>query len=133
MTRAGRRALASLGLLLLLADGAAAQPPAGHGGLPSGEGTSVGRVVQEADGRAAPGQDVVLYTVGADGAPGLSSAVTDADGTFRFEGLAADPAIVYLVGSRSGAVPFGSRVTFAEGQRQLDVELRIAPLSGDSR
>jgi hypothetical protein len=124
MMRASRQALLASALLLVAATAAAQIPP--------GDGTVRGRVVDDASGRGAAGVDVVLYTAAADGTAGLTSGVTDAEGRFAFEGVESDPGRVYLVGTRSGDVPLGQRVSFAPGAKEATVELRLLEQSAET-
>lgn len=124
MRRALRQALVASALLL------AATPAAAQ--LPPGDGVIRGRVVRDAGSGGAVGVDVVLYTADGDGTGGIASTVTDGDGRFAFAGISSEPTRVYLVGARAGEVPIGERVSFTEGAKELDVELRLAETSSDT-
>jgi hypothetical protein len=124
MMRALRQALLASALLLAAAAAAAQIPP--------GDGTVRGRVVDDASAEGAAGVDVVLYTAAADGTAGIASSVTDTEGRFAFEGVSSDPGRVYLVGTRSGEVPLGQRVSFAPGAQEATVELRLLQHSAET-
>jgi hypothetical protein len=124
-----------IALLALLAPPAAAQPAPGAGlppggapgisDVPTGEGTIVGRVTGDAGPGGTAGLDVVLYAVPAEGEPGLRRGVADAQGVVRFEGVSTDPRITYLLGTRAGDVPFGTRAAFGPGETRLEVALDV--------
>src|SRR5262249_170004 len=58
----------------------------------------------------------------------------DAKGAFRFEGVSPDPGMVYLVGTRIGGVPFGSRARFVGGQHELTLDIAVSePIRDASR
>jgi hypothetical protein len=81
---------------------------------------------------AAAGVDVVLYALPAQGMPGLRRATSDAQGGFAFENVSNDPATAYLVGARFADVPYaGERLSFAPGETERTVEVRIADVSPD--
>ena len=44
-----------------------------------------------------------------------------------------DPHSVYLVGVRVSGVPYGERVLFAAGERELEIELRVTPPDSETR
>lgn len=136
--------VALLAALLLLVGPAAAQPVAGdaHEGLgpesqvgdvPSGSGVIAGRVVHAGGGDRAVGLDLALYALQPDGSPGLREGATGPGGEFRFEGVSADPSVVYLIGARFAGIPFGRRVVFPEGQATVTLEIPVSdPVSDPS-
>ena len=75
---------------------------------------------------------IVLYALAADGSPSLRSGETDEHGRFTFERISNASAAVYLVGARYREVPFGRRVTFGVGQRELDIELEVSEPTPDT-
>ncbi len=99
--------------------------------VPSGAGVIHGRLLHD-DPQAAAGQPVLLYSLSPSGAPGLRSGRSDAQGEFRFEDISNDPGMVYVVGARSGEVPFGTRVVFEAGESEARVEVRMARPSADT-
>jgi hypothetical protein len=99
--------------------------------VPEGPGTLTGRIVHTSRPEAAAGLPVVLYALPPDGTPGLRGGVSDAHGEFRFEGVSTDPATPYLVGVSFAEVPFGVRVSFAEGRSEREVVLEISDPSDD--
>jgi hypothetical protein len=117
-----------LALLLIGANQAAAQhtgaantappPPAGNGALTV-------RVLHEAEPSEAAGIAIALYALSADGTPGFANGETNAEGVFTFDGISTDPGIVYLVGARFKEIPFGERVTFAEGESEARVDIEV--------
>lgn len=94
-------------------------PPPGPGEL------TVQIVLGDTDGSAS-GLPVALYALGPDGSPGLANGETDASGRAVFAGISNDPAIIYLVGARYAEIPFGERVTFAEGTTDARIEINVA-------
>jgi hypothetical protein len=99
--------------------------------VPSGAGVIRGRLLHDAP-QAAAGQTVLLYSLSPSGAPGLRTGRSDAQGEFRFEGISNDPGMVYVVGARSGEVPFGTRVVFEAGESEARVEVRLARPTADT-
>jgi hypothetical protein len=124
--RARSTALAC-GIALASALGSAAQTP----DVAAGTGLIRGRVVQEDGSALAAPVPVLLYALSESGEPGLREAQTNAAGEFSFAGVANDPGTIYLVGTKLGEVPFGTRATFAQGQSELVVELRVARMRND--
>ena len=118
--------------LVLVACGAAAQGLPEVGDLPSGEGRLSG-LVRTPAGAPAPSVDVSLIAFQTDGRQGLRRARTDADGRFGFDGIAADPAIVYFVVAQTEGVHHSQRTSFVEGRDTHEIELRIAPTSANTR
>ena len=135
------------GLCLLLAGDVTAQQPVGDVAtqqpvgdvaaqqpvdVPSGPATLRGRLVHATRPETVRGVRVLLYSLSADGEPGLRLAVTDAEGGFVFEEISNDPSTVYLVGTRVEEVPFGSRVSFAEGELSQSVEILVREHTSDA-
>ena len=117
--------------IALLAPGVAhaQEPPAD---VPPGPATLRGQLVNPDTPDAVGGKIVVLYSLSIDGEPGLRKATTDEWGEFSFEGISNDPSIVYLVGARSGEVPFGARVVFAAGELEKDVSVSLSGTTTDT-
>jgi hypothetical protein len=117
-----------LGVILIVASQAGAQhtgtantappPPAGNGALTV-------RVLHEADPSEAVGIAIALYALSSDGTPGFANGETDSEGVFTFSGISTDPGIVYLVGARFKEIPFGERVTFAQGETEARVDIEV--------
>ncbi len=121
-----RRLAHGLAVATALAAGAAAAQPS----QPEGEGTIRGRIVREAG--PAAGLPVVLYGMSEAGEPGVTRGVSDDRGRFVFAGVSNNPNTVYLVGVRAHEIPFSTRASFAAGQEELEVELRIAAVGTDT-
>jgi hypothetical protein len=133
--------LCALALALATAAGAREPLPQGHppvastGGIqdvPGGPGVIRGRIVHATDPAAAADLPVVLYSLGAAGAPGLRRAVADGQGDFEFGNLSTAPGTVYLLGTRSREVAFSKRLQFAEGETEQRVELQVSDPSPDA-
>lgn len=101
--------------------GNAPPPPAGPGTLVVQLVAGAGAAADSLGGRA-----VALYALSPDGTPGLANAETDASGRATFAGISPDPSIVYLIGARYDEIPFGERVTFADGEETARVEIRVS-------
>jgi hypothetical protein len=139
-----RRAAAALvlGSLLLAAPAAGVQPGAAPlpsesdlaatPDVPAGSGRIRGRIVHPSDPGGASGLTVVLYSLTPSGDPGLRTSVSDAHGGFVFDGIAPDPAIVYLVGTRSQEIPYGVRVAFEPGSEERVIEIPISDPTPDA-
>jgi hypothetical protein len=132
------RAAAGL-ILLLLAASAAAQeghPAPGGGGpdVPAGDAAVIGRLSHAPGPNAVAETDVLLYAMSPDGSGGLRRGRTNEKGEFRFDGVSNAPDLVYLVGTRRGEVPFGTRFQFRAGEREHHVQLAVSdPVSDASR
>ena len=103
--------------------------------LPGGDGVVAGQLEHPEGSRAAAGANVVLYGLASDGAPGVRDTLADAEGRFRFEAVSTAEGAVYLIGARHKGVPFfGPRVSFAAGQKRLDVRVAVSdPVEDASR
>jgi hypothetical protein len=115
--------------LLLHTGSALAQPEEARSAgpdVPAGPAAVSGRIVHETRPAAAAEVEVILYALSEDGGAGLRVGVTDAEGRFRFENVSNAPGVVYLLGARSGEIPFGSRFTFGAGEREHRVELVLS-------
>jgi hypothetical protein len=116
----------------LLCAAAVAQPSApAPGDLPAGDGSLSGRVAH-VNGTPAANVAVSLIAFQPSGNQGLRRTHSDEDGSFRFEAVAADPAIVYFVVAETEGVHHSQRSAFAPGEQSLHVELQIAPLSANT-
>lgn len=118
----------ALALLVAAAAAAAQETP----DVPRGPATLRGRLVHESRPEAAVGVPVVLYALSPHGEAGLRRSESDAEGRFVFEGIANDPGMVYLVGARLGAIPFGARTAFAAGELSREVEIALSDPSTDT-
>jgi hypothetical protein len=127
------RGALALALLLLLAGARApARAQTGTGRPPPGSAALRGQLVRESGAGPLAGLPVVLYAAPKQGEPGIARTQSDAEGRFVFEGISNDPEVVYLVGVRVDELPYGTRVTFAAGESQREVELRIAAPTADA-
>jgi len=106
-------------------------PGSGINDVPSGQASILGRIVHPEGGARAEGSTVVLYSLGADGSPGVRTTTTDARGQFFFENISGAPEITYLVGASYGSVPYGQRVRFEAGQQEMVIEIEVDEPSGD--
>ena len=113
---------AALAMLALAAAHAQEKEPPD---VPPGDATLRGKLVAQGGASVADAL-VILYSLKPDGDPGLRSTRSDAQGAFAFENISGDPAIVYLVGTRVGGVPYGVRATFAPGAKEKTVEVSVA-------
>lgn len=100
------------------AENSAPPPPAGNGSLTV-------RVIHLDDPTQAAGLSIALYALSSDGSPGFAGGETNAEGVYTFTGISTDPGIVYLVGARFQEIPFGERLTFAEGETEARVEIEV--------
>lgn len=126
--------LASLWLALSLLFGpvpAFAQAPSTPD-VPGGAGQVEGRIEPADDPAAVANAEVILYSLSADGEPGLRRGKSDAAGGFRFENLDPDPGVVYLVGTRVSGVPFGARFSFANGETRASVRISVSAPTADA-
>ena len=127
------RGPARLALLITWLAAAAVSAQTPHADVQAGPGTIEGQLVHPSRPEAVGDVVVVLYAISADGSPGVRSTTSDAEGRFRFEGIASDPHTVYLVGARASDIPFGSRVSFAPGETVAKVEIELAETTDDTR
>jgi hypothetical protein len=98
---------------------------------PAGDATVRVRLLHASGPERVAGAEVILYSLSAEGEPGLRRERADADGHATFAGLSNDPAVVYLVGTRLAGVPFGTRFAFAQDERERQVEIAVADPSDD--
>lgn len=107
--------------------------PAGEiSDVPPGPATIRGRVVAPGGDTGAADVEVVLYALSQGRPPGLRRTQTDSQGRFAFERIANDSETSYLLGARRDEVPFpGERVSFASGELEREVEIRMADLTAD--
>jgi hypothetical protein len=117
---------------LLLAAAATAQLDVQVSDVAPGPGTIRGRVVHAGSPEGVGSLDVVLYALQASGHPGVRRVQSDEMGAFVFEGVSTDPETVYMVGVRSGDLPYGVRATFSEGQQEIDVVLEVTEHDTDT-
>jgi hypothetical protein len=103
--------------------------------VPAGPATIRGRIVHEqGPGHSLEGVRVFLYALTRTGVPGVRDGVSDSDGRFAFEGVSNDPSTPYLVGAEYEGVAYsGSRVIFAPGELEHEVEIRVAEVMGETR
>lgn len=80
------------------------------------------------------GSTVILYSLAADGSPGVRTTAADGNGGFAFEALSGAAGITYLVGASYQSIPYGKRVVFEPGQTELTLILEVDdPVSDRSR
>ncbi len=115
-------------VVMCAAFASAAQTP----DVPSGNGLLRGRVLRESGAPLSEAVPVLLYALSESGEPGLREAQSSASGEFSFAGVSTDPGTIYLVGTKLGEVPYGTRASFVAGQTQLEVELRVAETRADA-
>jgi len=103
--------------------------------VPAGPGTIRGRVVHQEDPqRSLDGVSVSLYALTHTGLAGVRRGASDAEGRFRFEGVANDPTTSYLVGAEYQGVSYSrTRVVFPPGALEQEVEIRVAEVTGESQ
>jgi hypothetical protein len=118
---------ATLAALIAVAAGAQEEPP----DVPAGDGVIRGRLMAS-DAVPVGEALVILYSLTPEGEPGLRRGQSDAQGIFAFEGISTDPRLVYLVGTRVGGVPFGTRAAFRADQKELRVEIPVSLPSEDA-
>jgi hypothetical protein len=124
--------LVSLGTAFVVAFGpatiAVAQHPGAANSAPppaAGDGSLTVHVLHSDDPSQAGGLALALYALSPDGSPGFASGETNVEGLYTFSGISTDPGIVYLVGARFEEIPFGERVTFAEGETEARVDINV--------
>jgi hypothetical protein len=117
---------AALAALFAASAGAQPLPDDAPPDVPSGPAAIRGQLQHPTRPEAAADVRVVLYALTADGEAGVRQAFSDASGAFAFEGISNDPHTVYLVGARTGEVPYGTRVAFEAGELVQQVELVLS-------
>jgi hypothetical protein len=122
---------AALLAALALAPARAQELPANVPDVPAGDATIRGRLVHADRGQVGDAL-VLLYSLTAAGEPGLRRTRTDAKGAFAFEGVSGDASLVYIVGTRIGGVPFGTRASFAPGEKEARLEIRVTDPTQDT-
>ncbi len=123
------RRLRVAALLAVLAAGTAGgQPAFDVGEIPEGTGTLHGRLLRS-DGTHGADLEVSLVAFQPSGTQGMGETRSGPDGSFRFEGIATDPQIAYFVVATGGGVRHSERVSFAEGENAVAVELQITETS----
>ena len=106
-------------------------PQSSVGAPAPGPGSIRVRILPAEIGDPVSGLPVVLYSLQADGQPGLISAETDASGEFVFTGISNSPDVTYLIGTRSQEIPFGQRIAFNSGEEKTAVEIQLQPIGRD--
>jgi len=103
--------------------------------IPAGPGTIRGRVVHQEDPeRSVGGVTLSLYALTRTGLAGVRLGASDAEGRFRFEGVANDPTTSYLVGAEYQGVPYSrTRVVFPPGALEREVEIRVAEVTREAQ
>jgi hypothetical protein len=117
---------AALAALFAVAAGAQPLPADAPPDVPSGPAAIRGQLQHPTRPEAAADVRVVLYALTSDGDAGVRQTRSDASGAFAFEGISNDPHTVYLVGARTGEVPYGTRVAFAAGELVQHVKLVLS-------
>ena len=100
--------------------------------VPSGPATIRGRVIHDEEPGAASGVPIILYSMSPNGVPGLRGMVSDADGSFSFEGVTNDPETAYLLGAQYREAPFDIRFAFQAGELERNLELSITDPTADT-
>jgi zinc-ribbon domain len=124
-----RKARLALAITLLAALVAQAQDA--HTDVPAGPARIDGRLLHPSDPAAAGGVRVLLYSISSEGVTGLRATTSEPDGRFHFDGISNDPTHVYLVGTRAGEVPFGTRVVFKADELEKHVEIALSETTED--
>jgi len=106
-------------------------PGSGINDVPSGQASILGRMVHPEGGARTEGSTIVLYSLAADGSPGVRTTTTDARGQFFFENISGAPGITYLIGASYASIPYGQRVRFEAGQEEMVIEIEVDEPSGD--
>jgi hypothetical protein len=101
-------------------DAGSAPPP------PPGPGTLSIQIIAGEQAGTIEGLSIALYALAPDGTPGLTDAVTDAEGRVTFSGISNDPSIVYLIGARYAGIPFGERIAFVAGETEARAEIVVS-------
>lgn len=103
--------------------------------VPAGPGTIRGRVVHQEDPqRSLDGVTLSLYALTRTGLAGVRRGASDAEGRFRFEGVANDPTTSYLVGAEYQGVSYSrTRVVFPPGALEREVEIRVAEVTSETQ
>jgi len=100
--------------------------------VPPGNATIVGLLSHPDGPESTEGSTVILYSLAADGRPGLRNVRADARGHFRFENLSNASGITYLIGASYRGVPYGKRVVFPAGQSEIALVIDVEDPSLDT-
>ena len=137
--RPGVASLLTLALLIFQATISWAQNPhesfgngVGAPDVPPGAGAIFGQLLHPDGATRTQGSTIVLYSLAADGSPGIRSTVTDAKGEFHFANLSNAPGITYLVGASYRGVPYGKRVAFDPGEDEIALVIDVDEPSSDT-
>lgn len=102
--------------------------------VPSGNASIYGQLRHAGGNDKTAGATVILYSLAADGSPGVRSTAADSGGSFAFVELSGAAGITYLVGASYKSIPYGKRVAFEPGQTELTLALDVEdPVSDTSR
>ncbi len=100
--------------------------------VPPGSAAIFGQLLHPDDASKTQGSTIVLYSLAADGSPGVRTAVTDAKGAFHFSGVSNASGITYLVGASYRGVPYGKRVAFEPGEDEITLVIDVDEPSSDT-
>ena len=100
--------------------------------VPPGTAVIYGQLLHPGGNEKTAGSTIVLYSLAADGSPGIRTTVTDRSGTFSFADLSSASGITYLVGANYGGIPYGKRVAFDPGQNEIVLVIDVDEPSDDS-
>jgi hypothetical protein len=100
--------------------------------VPPGNAAIFGQLLHPEGSSKTQGSTIVLYSLAADGSPGVRTEVADASGEFRFTNLSNASGITYLVGASYRGVPYGKRVAFEPGQDEIALVIDVDDPSADS-
>jgi hypothetical protein len=110
-------------------DGASSMPD-----VPPGKAAIYGQLRHPDGNDKTQDAKVILYSLAADGSPGVRSTAADASGAFSFIDVSGAAGITYLVGASYRSIPYGKRVTFEPGQEELTLVLDVDdPIDDTSR
>lgn len=101
--------------------------------VPPGAASIVGKLLHPAGSEKTEGSRIVLYSLAADGSPGVRTTLADGSGVFRFEDLSSASGITYLVGASYQGIPYGGkRVSFEPGQSEIALVIDVDEPSADT-
>lgn len=100
--------------------------------VPPGAASIFGRLLHPLGSAKTAGSTIVLYSLAADGSPGIRTTLTDASGGFHFADLSSASGITYLVGASYAGIPYGKRVAFEPGQSEITLVIDVDDPSADT-
>jgi hypothetical protein len=93
--------------------------------VPPGTAAIFGQLLHPDGNAKTAGSTILLYSLAADGSPGIRTTVVDASGVFRFSNLSSASGITYLVGASYAGIPYGKRVAFKPGQSEIALVIDV--------